>query len=57
MASLGLSPGNTVIHFYLCLAPQEGKITSGQLLLLQFLGCFWQEQMLFLPSGRREVRI
>lgn len=39
------------------LAPQEGGITSGQLLLLQHLGCHWQEKMLFLPSGRKEFGI
>lgn len=39
------------------LAPQEGRIASGQLLLLQYLGCIWQEEMLFLPSGRKEFGI
>lgn len=39
------------------LAPQEGRITSGQLLLLQHLVCCWQEKMLFLPSGRKEFGI
>lgn len=39
------------------LAPQEERITSGQLLFLQHLGSLCQEEIFFLPSGRKEFRI